>query len=168
MKRIVIILLLAALGPAIMAQSGTESLKQLLEGNRVSFSYALTATDKVQVKTNGTALIDGECYRISGNGLDIYCDGSTKWTIDNQAKEVYLEPSEGTREFLADPSALLEHVHNLTVGEKVVSGVFRDPAGMEVTFRFTSIKSSAQSGSTSGFTFDTSSLSSDWVVTDLR
>ena len=168
MKKSIIIILLTALGPALMAQNSTESLKQLLDGNRVSFSYALTVQEKVPVRTNGTALIDGECYRISGNGLDIYCDGSTKWTVDTQAKEVYLEPSDGTREFLADPSAWLEMVHNLTVGEKVVSGVFRDPAGSEISFRFTSITSAPQSGTTTGFTFDTSSLGSGWVVTDLR
>lgn len=168
MKRTVIILLLAAVCPALLAQSSTESLRQLLEGNRVSFSYDLSVQEKVQVRTNGTALIDGECYRISGNGLEIYCDGATKWTVDNQAREVYLEPSDGTREFLANPSAWLEQVHNLTVGEKVVSGVFRDPAGAEISFRFTSIKSSPQSGTTAGFTFDTSALGSGWVITDLR
>lgn len=168
MKKTVIILLLAAIAPALKAQDSTESLKQLLEGNRVSFSYALTAQDKVQVRSDGTALIDGECYRISGNGLEIYCDGSTKWTVDTHAKEVYLESSDGTREFLANPSAWLGQVHNLTVGEKVVSGIFRDPAGSEISFRFTSITSSPQSGTTSGFTFDTSSLGSGWVVTDLR
>ena len=140
----------------------------MLEGNRVSFSYALTTQEKVPIKTDGTALIDGECYRITGNGLDIYCDGSTKWTVDTQAKEVYLEPSDGTQEFLANPSAWLGQVHNLTVGEKVVSGVFRDPAGAEISFRFTSITSSPQSGTTTGFTFDTSSLGSGWVITDLR
>lgn len=169
MKKLALILFAAALCPVLRAQDNTAALKQLLDGNRVSFKYSLTMQDKVQVRTNGTALIDGECYSISGNGLEIYCDGSTKWTIDSEAREVYLESSEGTREFLADPAAWLELVHNLTVGEKAVSGVFRDPAqGTEISFRFTSISSSPQSGSTSGFVFDTSSLGPGWVVTDLR
>lgn len=169
MKKTALILLSAVLAQALMAQDSTASLRQLLEGSRVSFKYALTTQDKVQVRSDGSALIDGECYRITGNGLDIFCDGTTKWTVDTDAKEVYLESSDGTREFLANPAAWLEQVHNLTVGEKVVSGVFRDPAqGTEISFRFTSITGSPQSGTTEGFTFDTSSLGPGWVVTDLR
>lgn len=169
MKKFALILCAALLCPFLRAQDSTEALRQLLEGSRVSFKYSLTVQDKVQVRTNGTALIDGECYSISGNGLEIFCDGSTKWTIDSEAHEVYLESSEGTREFLADPAAWLQQVHNLTVGEKAVSGVFRDPAqGTEISFRFTSISSAPQSGSISGFVFDTSSLGPEWVVTDLR
>ncbi len=163
------ILLAAAWCLSLQAQDRTAALKQLLEGSRVSFTYALTTTDNLPIRTDGTALIDGACYRISGNGLDIYCDGSTKWTVDTEAREVYLETSDGTREFLADPAAWLGQVHNLTVGERAVSGVFVDPAqGTEISFRFTSITGTSLSGSTEGFSFDVSSLGKDWIITDLR
>ena len=61
MKKTVLIMLAAVLCPLLRAQDNTEALRQLLEGSRVSFKYTLTVQEKVQVRTNGTALIDGEC-----------------------------------------------------------------------------------------------------------
>ena len=168
MKRLFTLLLaLAAVLPAA-AQSGAESLRALIDSNRVSFNYTLSAKDKPAISTSGTVLLDGECYHMSTRGADIWCDGVTKWTVDSEAKEVYIEDSD-SREFLTHPTRYLDKVENLKVTDKSVTGVYNEPSqGAAVAFKLTSIKSAPLSGSSAGFGFDVSALGPEWVITDLR
>ena len=69
-----------------------EYLKTLIEGRRVSFDYLLTPEVKQISKLEGKVLIDGECYHIWGNQLEIICDGVTKWSVDQAAKRVSCKP----------------------------------------------------------------------------
>ena len=169
MKRLVLAFLLTAVSLQLPAQNSAEYLKTLVAGNRVSFNYNLGVKGKAPVVMSGKAVIDGDCYSVQGNGVEMYCDGTTKWTVDKESKEVYVESSEGTRDFLANPAEWLDKVSDLKVSGNSASGNYYDSfQEVELTFRFTSIKSAPFSGSTEGFVFDTSSLGSDWVVTDLR
>ena len=168
MKRLITLLLAVAAVLPAAAQSGAESLRALIDSNRVSFNYTLSAKDKPAISTSGTVLLDGECYHMSSKGADIWCDGVTKWTVDSEAKEVYIEDSD-SREFLTHPTKYLDKVDNLKVTDKMVSGVYNEPTqGAAVAFKLTSIKSSPLTGSSEGFGFDVSSLGPEWVITDLR
>lgn len=169
MKKTVLILILASLGVMLAGQSRTELLKQRLEGHRVTFNFSCTTTDKVPVKQSGTAVIDGDCYVLRSSGLEVFCDGTTRWTVDRESKEVYVELSGGTRDFLADPAAYLDKVRDLEIGESTVSGVFNDPSqDKDIKFKFSAIRTAPLSGSTEGFSFNTAALGSEWIVTDLR
>ena len=169
MKRSLIITLLIAACMPLAAQEVTNGLKVMVENNRVSFNYTVSSRGQASLRMDGKAVVDGACYSLSGNGLEIYCDGTTKWTVDNEAKEVYIESSEGTRDFLMNPSAWMDKVTGLKSSGTTVSGTFEDKqAGQAFDFKFTSLASAPLSGSTEGFVFDASSLGSDWVVTDLR
>ena len=150
------------------AQSGAQALKALVDSNRVSFNYVINSAGKTAVNAEGTALIDGDCYHITGNGLDIWCDGTTKWTVDSEAKEVYVEGAD-SREFLANPALFLDKVEGLKVSDKNVSGIYKDPSqSVQFSFKLSSIAKKPLSGSPQGFSFVTGALGSDWVVTDLR
>ena len=169
MKKMMIALLLAAVSLQLAAQGGASYLKELVAGNRVTFNYNLGVKGKAPVVMSGKAVIDGDCYSVCGNGVEMYCDGTTKWTVDREAKEVYIESSEGTRDFLADPSAWIDNVKDLKVSGSTASGTYYNQAqDINLSFKFTSISPSPFSGSTVGFVFDTGSLGSDWVITDLR
>jgi len=135
----------------------------------VSFKYTLSAKDAAQIRTDGSVLVDGNCYHIALKGADIWCDGTTRWTVDSEAKEVYIEPSDGTAEFFVNPQEHLDRISNLKMSEKSISGIYKEPSqGAEVVFKFTSIAKSPLSGSREGFSFNTEALGSDWVITDLR
>ena len=164
MKKILTLLLIAFSIP--QAQEGVAFLINLVLNNRVSFSYSVSSQDGSKLRMEGTAVIDGDCYRTNGNGLEIYCDGKTKWTVDRAAKELYIEESEGTREYLEKVGALEQSFKYLKIGESSVSGTYI--SGDSYSFSMTSIVSSPLSGSTEGFSFDTSALGGDWVITDLR
>jgi len=169
MKRLLTFLLAFAAALPLAAQSDAAGLKALVDSNRVSFKYTLSAKDRPQIATTGTVVLDGLCYHMSTKGADIWCDGTTKWTVDSEAKEVYIESSTGTREFMVDPTAHLDRVEGLKVSDKQVTGVYKEPSqGAEVAFKLTSIKSSPLTGGTAEFFFDVSALGDDWVITDLR
>jgi outer membrane lipoprotein-sorting protein len=169
MKRFALILMFAVLCQMAGAQSSAVALRKKLEGKRATFEYSMTIMEKVPVKHTGTVLLDGNFYLITDNGLEYRCDGKTRWTIDESAKEVYIEDSPGAKAFLAAPTEYLDKIKDLIVGESSASGVYSDPEqGVKVNFVLTSIKTSAPTGSSSGFTLDTSKLGKEWVVTDLR
>ena len=167
MKKALLVITLALTALTLAAQDRVELLRQKLQSGRVSFDYSITVEGKVPVKQNGSVVIDGDRYFIKGNGAEVRCDGTTLWTVDTEAKEVYVEDSNGTREFLADPAAYLDKISGLKVGETTASGVYTD-SGNSVKFNLSSIRSSESGSDGAMFTFDTSALGADWVVTDLR
>ena len=92
----------------------------------------------------------------------------TKWTVDSEAKEVYIEKAD-IRDFLSNPSAYLDLMEDLKFSDKSVSGVYNEPSqGAAVAFKLTSIKYSPLTGNSVQFFFDVSVLDDEWVVTDLR
>ena len=138
--------LLAGLLLTIAAGAQTRQLSEVaahLQTDRISLRYACTVTQDTPVKLSGVLLVQGECYRAVGNGLEIYCDGATRWTVDPASKEVYVETAEGLEELLSWRDSLTE----LTLSE---------------------VEYLPLSDDLSAFRFDTASLDSSWVVTDLR
>ena len=117
--------------------------QRLSEGQRVNLSYSCTVDGYAPVELSGSLLLQGNCYRAEGNGVEIYCDGSTRWTVDRAEKEVYIESSDGIREVMQYKDSL----KTLTLSE---------------------LKYLPGSEDLSPFSFDTSLLDSSWLVTDLR
>ncbi|MBO6169752.1 MAG: hypothetical protein J6O51_07240 [Bacteroidales bacterium] len=169
MKRFLLILALCAATLTAAAQSGAQALLKRIEGKRVSFDYSLTTAEKVPVKHSGSAVIEGNCYRIDDNGMEIWCNGKTRWTVDNVAREVYIEAPGSEAELLISPEKLLGNVKNLVAGGTSASGQYTgEGPGKDATFVLTSIKTSEPKGDRAEFTFSTSSLKAPWVITDLR
>ena len=138
--------LLAGLLLTIAAGAQTRELSEVaahLQTDRISLRYACTVTQDTPVKLSGVLLVQGECYRAMGNGLEIYCDGTTRWTVDPASKEVYIETAEGLDELIAWRDSLTE-------------------------LSLTDVEYFPLSDDLSAFRFDTASLDASWVVTDLR
>lgn len=170
MKRFALIVLLAVASIAAAAQgSSAQALLKKIEGKRLSFEFSLTTADKVPVKHIGKALIEGKSYIISDNGAEIWCNGKVRWTVDNSAKEVYIEAPGEEEDMLISPEKLLGSVTKLIVGEASASGKYTgEGPAKNATFVLTSIKTSEPLGNGSEFTFNTGALDSSWVITDLR
>ncbi len=142
-KWILLALLPLLLSLPAAAQPQLDQIAAHLQTDRISLHYACTYTEDTPVKLSGTLLIQGDCYRAVGNGMEIYCDGATRWSVDPESKEVYIEPAEGLAELLEYRNALTE-------------------------LKITELKYLPLSDDLSPFRFDTAALGPDWVVTDLR
>ena len=75
--------------------------------------------------------------------MEIYCDGKTRWTVDPESKEVYIETAEGIEELALWQDNMKE-------------------------LSLTDVRYLPLSDDLSPFTFDTAALDASWVVTDLR
>src|SRR5574344_2972154 len=101
MKRVFIAMLLLLAAQCAFSQSA--QIKAIMEKrntNRVSLDYSCTFTRQAPLKLDGTLLIQGDCYLAKGNGMEIYCNGKTRWTVDPESREVYIENAGGIAELM--------------------------------------------------------------------
>ena len=77
----------------------------------VTFTYSYSIIDRgTEVTGNGTVEMQGEAYIMSGDGLEIYCDGKTRWTVDRQSLEVVIESYDPeTPDYTVNPAVLVGH-----------------------------------------------------------
>lgn len=135
--------LLLAVAASAQPQAQIAGILARLRTDRISLHFSCVFTADVPVALAGTLLLQGECYRAQGSGMEIYCDGTTRWTVDPEAKEVYIETAEGLEELYAMRDALSE-------------------------VKISDLNYLPLSDDLSAFRYDTSVLGPDWVVTDLR
>lgn len=125
----------------------TDSAKEVLKrrfSERISLSYnCIVTANGTDVNLSGTLLLQGNCYYAKGNGLEIFSDAHTRWTVDRETMDVYIESSTGTEEVF---------MYENTIKELTLSDIRYFPANTDL----------------SPFTFSTENLGSEWVVTDLR
>lgn len=120
-----------------------EELLGRLDSQRARIGYSCTIDNGTPVRLSGIILLQGNCYYAEGNGLKLYCNGPTRWTVDEEEKEVYIENSDGIREVLQYRDSLTD-------------------------FSISELRYLDWSEDLSAFVFDTAKLSPDWIVTDLR
>lgn len=87
-----VLLVCAAILP-LHAQRGDAMGKIIdaVNANRVSFSYTYSFGIETKMTGRGTAVVQGDCFILKGDGLEIYCDGKTAASIDREAKEMIYE-----------------------------------------------------------------------------
>jgi len=141
MRKLFVTLFLAVSMTAASAQS-IEDLAAQLSSSRIELSYDCLVGNEAPVHFSGRLTAQGNCYHLTGNGMDIWCDGSTRWSVDPEAKEVYIESSNGVEEVLAYQKSISE----VSLTDVVIT---TDPAEGK-------------------FSFDISNLDNSWVITDLR
>ena len=164
MKRLALIAASLLLCAFAWGQKGIDDVIALLQsGQTVSCNYSYTLRGDVPAKGSGTAVICGTAYHISEGGLDTWCDGSSVWTVDAEAKEVVI--SEGGNSILANPAAYRSIVKNLRFdGSSLTCTV--DAGGSDLDFKASGI--SVSPASEESFAFPTAGLDKAWIITDLR
>ncbi|NLZ19968.1 MAG: hypothetical protein GXY24_06865 [Bacteroidales bacterium] len=143
MKKCLVILIALLPLTAAAQQHTLEELAAHLGTDRISLQYAFTIAQPAPVKLSGVLLIQGDCYQAKGNGVEIYCDGTTRWTVDPASREVYIETAGDIEEF----ALWQDDLEDLSL---------------------TQVRYLPVSDDLSPFFFDTAALDADWVVTDLR
>ena len=118
MKRIIIsALLLCGLCIAAAAQ-GTSALEQLC-AKMTTKSAVLSYSDTLSVSGvntigEGTLTMQDKSYVLKGNGLRIYCNGSTIWGVDDAGKEILIDSvGQGADAYMSNPVLLLANLNNM-------------------------------------------------------
>ena len=108
------LLLLAGTGGAFAQNSNTlEALYAKVASSCVESTYTFTTImSGMKIQGDHVLEIQGNCWHLKGNGLEIWCDGQSVWTMDIPAKEVVIEDADQSDAgVLANPAVLLARMH---------------------------------------------------------
>ena len=108
-KFLLTILVVLATGLVAGAQQPFRDFARAVSASCVTFDYGYESLrDGVKFTGNGSASVQGEAFRMDGNGLAILSDGVTRWTADEDSKELIIEPVDGTAtDFISNPALLV-------------------------------------------------------------
>lgn len=94
------------------AQSLSRRFSDAERGSCVTFSYSFTVRGNAPVRGEGTAVLQGNMFIVKGNGMEIWCDGKSRWTADRTAKELIVEDVDGLASIEANPALLISSLES--------------------------------------------------------
>ena len=175
MKRIAAFVALILCAVSLSAQ-GSIPLLDKVAGHRAVFDYRyLISEDGKPFKevTSGKVTVEDNAFRVTGLNLEIVSDGTTRWSMDPEAKEVLIERVEKDNIF-TNPAILIssykDHLDMIKVkssGSDSMDAVVTFDERVKGEFILKSVKFLPK-GDKKDFTLDVKSLGSAYVVTDLR
>ena len=163
MKRIVMILT-----TLLMAGAGLHAQEILtrFSTNRISCKYTYSIDVPITLTYEGDALIQGECYHLKGNGLEIFCDGVNRWTVDSEAREVYIENADEVENIIKE---FLTYSKDIKTTGNTLTGTLVDPDDdTNIKFALTEITYTPIDEDLVPFKLDVESLDDTYLVTDMR
>ena len=113
MKKTVLITIAAALlfGLTAGAKSKTlESFISKVSSSLVSFDYSFSmqsVKSKTKMTGSGSVKVLGNAFRMEGDGMEVWCDGSTRWTVDRLSEEALVESVDDSYDSYATNPALM-------------------------------------------------------------
>lgn len=175
MRKLVATLLLTTLALTAMAQGGIPLLDRV-EGHRVQFHYTYSLSQKgspFKEITDGDVTVEGNAYVLEGLGLKVVSNGSTRWSIDEEAKEMVIETVEKENLF-TNPALFITSYRNYldqiqvnAQGEDSLDVTLALEDDNKAHFVLSGIRFLPQQGK-SDFSVDGKSLEKSYVITDLR
>ena len=97
----------------------------------MTYTYE-TEVSGVKAVGEGKLDVQGDMWTMTGNGIQMWCDGKTLWVADPSLKEVVIEPASGE-----DDGAILTNPASLFVRMQELFDMVRaleSPDGKSVTF----------------------------------
>lgn len=94
------------------AQSLSRRFSDAERGSCVTFSYSFMVRGNAPVRGEGTAVLQGNMFIVKGNGMEIWCDGKSRWTADRTAKELIVEDVDGLASIEANPALLISSLES--------------------------------------------------------
>ena len=110
------------------AAQGISSLEQLCakmsdKSTVLNYSYTLSMSG-VKTVGEGNVTTQDNSYVLKGNGINIYCNGSTLWVMDEAGKEILIDSvAQGAEAYLSNPVLLLANLNKIfSISTPVASG----------------------------------------------
>ena len=152
----------------LMAGAGLHAQEILtrFSTNRISCKYTYSIDVPITLTYEGDALIQGECYHLKGNGLEIFCDGVNRWTVDSEAREVYIENADEVENIIKE---FLTYSKDIKTTGNTLTGTLVDPDDdTNIKFALTEITYTPIDDDLVPFKLDVESLDDTYLVTDMR
>ncbi len=113
MKKTVLITIAAALLFVVPAGAKSKTLENFISkvsSSLVSFDYSFSmqsVKSKTKMTGSGTVKVLGNAFRMEGDGMEVWCDGSTRWTVDRLSEEALVESVDDSYDSYATNPALM-------------------------------------------------------------
>ena len=171
------LLSLAALAACIGSVAQTRiPLLDRVPGHRVSCNYTYSVSkngEPFSEVTAGTLEVEDNAFRLDALGLKMISDGTTRWTLDEDAREAVVETVQ-KEDVTLNPALLVSHYTDYA-GQLVVNASGKDFLDVTLVldnttkarFYLKDIVYGEPQGK-SDFSLDGKSLPEDYLVTDLR
>ena len=172
MRRILAIIASIVLSIPAFCQGDLDAVRAKMREGRVSFSYELSSEGKLPFSASGKVVVQAERYICQmQDGGKIWCDGKTRWTLDRESREIYIEDVASSPDILSGIELYLPYVKDLSVSKdgKAVSATY-DDGKLRIGIKINSIANLPAVGADSGyFSPDIAKYSdSGWTISDLR
>lgn len=139
MKRFiaVCIFLLSILSPNLSfgaTGDAVDDFVRKVSSSMVTFSYTYSVNSKVKIQGSGNAIVQGEAFYMKGNGLEIWCNGKTRWTVDRASSEALIESVGSIQDdYDTNPARIISSVSKVFHEVSEVKGKFHGKAVNIVT-----------------------------------
>ncbi len=171
------LLFFVCLGACLLA--GAQKRIPLLDrvpGHRVSCNYTYSLSKDgapFSEVTSGTLVVEDNAFRLDALGLRLFSDGTTRWTLDDEALEAVVE-NVSEEDLVTNPALLLSGYTRY--GDKITVNGSGD-SFLDVTLELDDTNSArfvlkdivfAHRQGKSDFSVDEKSLKDKYLITDLR
>ena len=131
MKRLAALLSVLLLGLVARGQNVITDFTATLPGHCATFGYSYSMSGQFPLSGSGEVRLQNDSFTMKGDGLEIYCDGATRWTVDTEAEECYIESvDKDILDVEANPALLVGSVDKAFKYKKSSSATFN---GQKVT-----------------------------------
>jgi len=134
-KRLLIFTVAMIASASLYTASAADNVGKFLEkisSNAISFDYVFSVDQKGGMEGDGNVVVNGDRFKMVGNGIEIRCDGKTRWTIDREGKEVIIESVNGSE--VANPTLLIANVDSKFKLESKSSVTFNGKKASKAVF----------------------------------
>ena len=175
MKRVLTLAFLLLWSLGALAQGGSIPLLDKVEGQRVTFHYTYSLSQKggeFKSVTDGEVCVEGNAYILEGLGLKVVSDGLVRWTLDEEAKEAVVETVQkedlftNPALFISSYKSYRDKIKVNSAGDDSLDVTLTLDEETRARFLLKNIVYGEPQGK-SGFSMDEKSLSG-YLVTDLR
>ena len=113
MRKNIIIAIVAILAAAVPSGAKSKTLSSFIDkvsSSLVSFEYSFTmrtAKSSAKMTGSGDVRVQDNAFVMNGNGLEVWCDGRLRWTVDRLAEEALVELVDESADVYATNPALM-------------------------------------------------------------
>lgn len=124
-RRISVLAAILLMCVSASAQNIVDGFVATLGGKCASFKYNYSVSGQVPVSGSGEVNLQGDSFTMKGDGLEVYCNGAERWTLDTEAEECYIESVDAsTLDYEANPALLVGAVDKAFKFQKSKSSTF--------------------------------------------
>ena len=124
-RRLTILLTMLLMCAAASAQNAVNGFVATLGGKCASFKYNYSLSGQFPVSGSGEVNLQGDSFTMKGDGLEVYCNGTDRWTVDTEAEECYIESVDADAlDYEANPALLVGAVDKAFKFQKAKSSTF--------------------------------------------